>query len=204
MSRATFSAVLEPSPTGWGVTFPNFPGCVSFGRTRREAQENATDALELHIAGMMEDGETVPFEGDDEDWIMHASDGVSGDRYPVFITVDMVKAGSERVNVYLPKALLAQIDRFVAGSGMNRSSFFGVAARKYLVSESKDPFEVGPMLREFAEERFDGSLPKAAKALLTDAELEEHFRRVNNIPLQERPRFVAALRAAEASGMAAA
>ena len=35
---------------------------------------------------------------------------------------------SERVNVYLPKSLIREIDRRVAELGMNRSSFFGLAA----------------------------------------------------------------------------
>jgi hypothetical protein len=35
---------------------------------------------------------------------------------------------SERVNVYLPKSLLGQIDRRAAELGMSRSSFFGLAA----------------------------------------------------------------------------
>jgi hypothetical protein len=35
---------------------------------------------------------------------------------------------SERVNVYLPKSLIERIDRLAADLGMNRSSFFGMAA----------------------------------------------------------------------------
>jgi len=35
---------------------------------------------------------------------------------------------SERVNVYLPKSLIARVDRRAAELGMTRSSFFGLAA----------------------------------------------------------------------------
>jgi ribbon-helix-helix CopG family protein len=35
---------------------------------------------------------------------------------------------SERVNVYLPKSLIARIDRRATELGMSRSSFFGFAA----------------------------------------------------------------------------
>jgi HicB_like antitoxin of bacterial toxin-antitoxin system len=41
----------------------------------------------------------------------------------------------ERVNVYLPKSLLERVDRFVSAAGMNRSSFFGLAARRMLDQE---------------------------------------------------------------------
>ena len=40
---------------------------------------------------------------------------------------------SERVNVYLPKSLIGQIDRRAAELGMSRSSFFGLAASTALV-----------------------------------------------------------------------
>ncbi len=39
---------------------------------------------------------------------------------------------AERVNVYLPKSLLERIDWFSKASGMNRSGFFGLAARHYM------------------------------------------------------------------------
>ena len=35
---------------------------------------------------------------------------------------------SERVNVYLPKSLIAKVDKRAAELGMSRSSFFGLAA----------------------------------------------------------------------------
>jgi predicted RNase H-like HicB family nuclease len=44
----------------FGVSFPDFPGCVTAGKTLGEAQRLAGEALALHIAGMIEDGETVP------------------------------------------------------------------------------------------------------------------------------------------------
>jgi predicted RNase H-like HicB family nuclease len=44
----------------YGVSFPDFPGCVTAGRTLEEAQRKAPEALSLHIAGMIEDGEKLP------------------------------------------------------------------------------------------------------------------------------------------------
>jgi predicted RNase H-like HicB family nuclease len=44
----------------FGVSFPDFPGCVTAGRTLEEARRMAAEALALHIEGMMEDGEVVP------------------------------------------------------------------------------------------------------------------------------------------------
>jgi predicted RNase H-like HicB family nuclease len=44
----------------YGVSFPDFPGCITAGSTLEEARRMAAEALSFHIAGMREDGESVP------------------------------------------------------------------------------------------------------------------------------------------------
>ncbi|MGB3549593.1 MAG: type II toxin-antitoxin system HicB family antitoxin [Candidatus Binatus sp.] len=44
----------------FGVSFPDFPGCVSGAKTLQEVRRMAAEALALHIEGMIEDGEVVP------------------------------------------------------------------------------------------------------------------------------------------------
>ena len=44
----------------YGVSFPDFPGVVTAGKTLEEARRLAAEALALHIQGMVEDGETIP------------------------------------------------------------------------------------------------------------------------------------------------
>jgi len=44
----------------FGVSFPDFPGCVTTGRTLDEAKDMAAEALALHIKGMLEDGDDLP------------------------------------------------------------------------------------------------------------------------------------------------
>src|SRR6516165_603291 len=44
----------------FGVSFPDFPGCITAGKTLEEAHRMAAQALALHIAGMVEDGEEIP------------------------------------------------------------------------------------------------------------------------------------------------
>lgn len=39
---------------------PDLPGCVSTGPTREECERNLGEAIEFHLEGMREDGETVP------------------------------------------------------------------------------------------------------------------------------------------------
>ena len=44
----------------FGVSFPDFPGCITAGKTLEEARKLAVEALKLHMAGMIEDGEALP------------------------------------------------------------------------------------------------------------------------------------------------
>lgn len=60
MRRLTYFAVFEPTKNGFSVYFPDFPGCISFGRTFEEAQKEAVDALSLHVYGMEKDGDILP------------------------------------------------------------------------------------------------------------------------------------------------
>jgi predicted RNase H-like HicB family nuclease len=46
--------------SGYGVFFPDLPGCTSGGATLQEAALNAEEALAGHLALMLEAGEEVP------------------------------------------------------------------------------------------------------------------------------------------------
>ena len=44
----------------YGISFPDFPGCITAGASLDEARAMAAEALAFHIEGMIEDGEAVP------------------------------------------------------------------------------------------------------------------------------------------------
>lgn len=60
MRKASYPAVFEPSGKGFGVYFPDLPGCVSYGDSFEDAERQAEDALGLHLYGMEKDGEVIP------------------------------------------------------------------------------------------------------------------------------------------------
>ena len=61
MEKITYLAVCEPAEEGgFGVYFPDLPGCVTYGSDIDDARIKAKEALELHIYGMQEDGEELP------------------------------------------------------------------------------------------------------------------------------------------------
>ena len=58
---ATYLALVHKDPdSDFGVSFPDFPGCVSAGATLEEAGVLASQALVLHIEGMLENGDVLP------------------------------------------------------------------------------------------------------------------------------------------------
>jgi len=52
-----FKVLMEKDEDGWYVaTVPALPGCISQGKTEKEAQENIKEAIKLHISMLAEDG----------------------------------------------------------------------------------------------------------------------------------------------------
>ncbi len=60
MRKASYMAVFEPSGDGYGVYFPDLPGCISYGSTFEQAAAAAAEALGLHLYGMEKDGDEIP------------------------------------------------------------------------------------------------------------------------------------------------
>jgi len=50
----------KDSDSDFGVSFPDFPGYITAGKTLEEARRLAPEALAFHIEGMREDGDAIP------------------------------------------------------------------------------------------------------------------------------------------------
>ena len=60
-SVKTYTVILEPEAEGgFSVWVPDLPGCVAVADTLAEAERLIREAIELHLAGMIEDGQPVP------------------------------------------------------------------------------------------------------------------------------------------------
>jgi predicted RNase H-like HicB family nuclease len=130
LPKRFYPAVLERGERGAvGVWFPDFPGCVVAGHTEEEALARASDALEDAMRGCAERDEPLP--------PPTPMEKVRAPRESDVICLAAIGATppdpSERVNVYLPKSLIERVDRAAAMLGMNRSSFFGMAAHNALL-----------------------------------------------------------------------
>jgi len=57
-----WKVVLEKDEDGYfTVTVPSLPGCISQGKTRKDALKNIKEAIELHVSSLAEDG--IPLKG---------------------------------------------------------------------------------------------------------------------------------------------
>ena len=103
----------------FGVSFPDLPGCVTAGRTLEEARRMAPEALTLHLAGMVEDGEKLPGPS--------TLDQLAGDPAMRGAVAFLVEADSPektvRVNVTARESQLQTIDRLARKHGMTRSAY---------------------------------------------------------------------------------
>ncbi|ASN69639.1 type II toxin-antitoxin system HicB family antitoxin [Bacillus paranthracis] len=55
-----YPAILEKSSDGYGIYFPDLPGCVSHADTQEDALKEGREALGLHLSGMEEDNDPIP------------------------------------------------------------------------------------------------------------------------------------------------
>jgi predicted RNase H-like HicB family nuclease len=134
MAEKTYAAMFEPTEGGFGISFPDLPGCVSFGTDLDDGVRQAREALSLHLEGMAEDGESLPDQSDYREMVNNPENPPHV--VWALITVEAPDA-ADRVNVYLPRSLLERVDRYVAEHApMNRSTFFGEAARAHLSGAS--------------------------------------------------------------------
>lgn len=52
--------IIEKAKANYSAFSPDLPGCVSTGRTKKEALLRMEQAIQLHIEGLREDGLPVP------------------------------------------------------------------------------------------------------------------------------------------------
>ena len=60
MKNITLPIIVEADSDGFFVSCPTLQGCYSQGDTYEEAVENLKDAIKLHIADRLADGEEIP------------------------------------------------------------------------------------------------------------------------------------------------
>lgn len=55
-----YMVVVEEGPTSWGAYVPDLPGCIAAGDSKEEALQLIQEAIEFHLEGLKEDGQSFP------------------------------------------------------------------------------------------------------------------------------------------------
>jgi len=132
---ANYIALIhKDSDSDYGVSFPDFPGCITAGKTIDEAKDMAQEALSGHIKVMDEFGDKIP-EPSNLEKIM---DSYNDEKYVAFFIVSIPdkKSKKVRVNITVPEEDLNRIDSFAKQNGMTRSAFLIKAAQDTIHTSS--------------------------------------------------------------------
>ena len=125
-----YVSFIHRDDAGYGVSFPDFPGCVSVGDTADDAVRQACEALAFHVDGLFDDGQPIPqprsidaIKADPElsNWRRGAD--------IMLLPLLLDRRSSRRVNISLDRGLLEAIDDEARQRRMTRSAFLATAAR---------------------------------------------------------------------------
>jgi predicted RNase H-like HicB family nuclease len=64
-----YSVVIEKGERNYSAYLPDVPGCIATGRTSKAALKRLARALEMHLAGLKEDGLPIPVPTTEVDYI---------------------------------------------------------------------------------------------------------------------------------------
>ena len=115
----------------YGVTVPDLPGCFSAGKTIDDAVAMAKEAIELHIEGLIEEGEVVPEPSD-----IQAHQDHPDYRGAVWAIVSInpsdLRIRAKRINITMPERVLDAVDRFARSHNETRSGLLTKAVNAYI------------------------------------------------------------------------
>jgi predicted RNase H-like HicB family nuclease len=55
-----YAIVIEKAENNYSAYVPDLPGCIATGGTIKEVEREIREAIEFHLDGMREDGESIP------------------------------------------------------------------------------------------------------------------------------------------------
>ena len=125
-----YVSFIHRDEAGYGVSFPDFPGCVSVGDSIDDAVHHGSEALAFHVEGLVDDGDSIP-PPRSIDAIKADPDLADWRRGADFVLVPLLlnRGSSRRVNISLDRGLLEAIDDEARQRRMTRSAFLATAAR---------------------------------------------------------------------------
>jgi len=64
-----YLVIYEKSDNGWGAYAPDLPGLGAAGQTLEETKQLIREAIQFHLEGMRQHGETIPVPSSETEYI---------------------------------------------------------------------------------------------------------------------------------------
>jgi predicted RNase H-like HicB family nuclease len=127
-------ALIHEEDGVFGISFPDFPGAVSTGRSEEEVIRKGSEVLSFHVAGMIEDGDALP--------VLRSLAELKADRAfrdaargaVIALILFELPGRSVRLNISMDENLLDAVDRAAQAAGQSRSAFLAEAVRQRIRS----------------------------------------------------------------------
>jgi DNA end-binding protein Ku len=121
-------AMIHHGGDGYGVSFPDFPGCTTVAKDLDSAVAKAGEVLAFHAEGLVEDGplprpRSLSELQSDPDFLEDAKDAA------LVLVPYEPPSRAVRINMTVEESLLARIDRAAEAAGETRSRYFATSAR---------------------------------------------------------------------------
>lgn len=113
----------------YGVTVPDLPGCFSAGDTLDEALDSVREAIELQLEGLADEGSEIPAA---RPLAAHQDNPDYAAGVWALVDVDTSKfdGRAEKINITIPRRILAKVDNYAKTHGLTRSGFLVQAAER--------------------------------------------------------------------------
>ncbi|HDS1038814.1 TPA: type II toxin-antitoxin system HicB family antitoxin [Stenotrophomonas maltophilia] len=109
--------------TAWGVIVPDLPGCFSAADTLDDALAAAEEAALAWIDAALDAGRAIPTPSAPQKVVAEAADGIRWILAYISIDPALLDDTIERVNISLPRRILAKLDAQAKAAGESRSSY---------------------------------------------------------------------------------
>jgi len=119
-----YIALLDEEKKGYGVTFPDFPECVTFGADVDEAVDMAHESS-MFVELLRENGESLP-----EPSTPSSAKSQAAGRKLITVEISEDDDDFEEVEVTMHKFLLERIIKYSDKYGVSPADFLAVAARE--------------------------------------------------------------------------
>jgi len=130
--------IHKDKTSDYGVTVPDLPGCFSAGTSLDDALAMAREAIELHLEGLIDEGQPIPQPQPIERHRAHPAYR-TGTWALVHIEPSHLRINAKRVNVTIPERVLDALDRAAAADHDTRSGLLAKAATEYLHQRTVTP-----------------------------------------------------------------